>query len=104
MAPTPILMERELGLGGRGAQLVHISIVMSTVALFLVINRLYFRITLGKTFGADDYAIAASMVSLSLSCCASFLLFFLQNYCRQTNVMRISYLRTITDRGLVFYI
>lgn len=62
MAPTPMLMERDLGLGGRGAQLVHISIVMSTVALLLVINRLYFRITLGKTFGADDYAIAASMV------------------------------------------
>jgi hypothetical protein len=64
MAPTPVFVERDLGLGGRGAQLVHVSIAMSAVALLLVLNRLYFRITLGKTFGADDYAIVASMVSL----------------------------------------
>lgn len=61
-----MLVERDLGLGGRGAQLVHISIAMSAVALLLVINRLYFRIILGKTFGPDDYAIAASMVSFSV--------------------------------------
>ena len=68
MAPLPDLVERELGLGGRGAQLVHISIAMSAVAMLLVLNRLYFRITLGKTFGADDYAIAASLVSIFLLC------------------------------------
>lgn len=95
------LVERSLGLGGRGAQLVNISIAMSAVALLLVLNRLYFRLTLGRTFGADDYAIAASVVSLFLRLS---LFSISHKYPRRaTDVMRITVLRSIADPRPVFY-
>lgn len=59
------VMGRALGLAGRGTTIVVVSLVMTSISLLLVVNRISFSMIRGKTFRADDCAIVASLVSIN---------------------------------------
>ena len=58
-----VLGPRDVGLAGRGSSLVVISIVFTSLALLLVILRIGARLFAGLRLGADDVAIAFSVVN-----------------------------------------
>lgn len=57
---------RDVGIKGRGIELVIVSIVFTAVAVALVATRLSTRFQTGRKLGKDDYAIVASVVRLQL--------------------------------------
>lgn len=68
MDPSPAkssLNQRGLGFGGRGSHLVISALVGPLLATLLVLNRVYFRLRLVRTLGADDMLIVASTASTS---------------------------------------
>ena len=58
------LATRDVGVGGRGAHLVILSLVGLVLSTILVFNRIYWRISLVHTLGLDDLCIALSLVRL----------------------------------------
>ena len=58
-----ILEPRQIGVHGRGVNLVIVSIIFVTIAFCLVGARVGSRLSTGRKLGPDDYAIIASVVS-----------------------------------------
>lgn len=57
-----VVTARELGLHGRGMELVNISIVFTSIAFALVLARVSTRLKMSSKLGWDDCCICASMV------------------------------------------
>lgn len=57
------IVGRNVGIQGRGVELVIVSLVFVSVALCLVLGRLWSRMAAKRSFGLDDYAITLSLVS-----------------------------------------
>lgn len=69
VTPTgPLLTERAFGLlGERGTSMVIIEFVMTSIAILLVINRLFVRLSIEFRPCPDDWTIISSMVRKSTS-------------------------------------
>lgn len=51
--------------------LVVVQLLMPSIAILLVANRVYFRVKLAKVLAWDDYAIIAAIVSILLFPCVN---------------------------------
>ncbi|KAM5454668.1 hypothetical protein MaudCBS49596_001965 [Microsporum audouinii] len=64
--PRVLLSTRSFGLGGPASSMVTIDIVMTSVAIALVLNRVVVRLITSKKLASDDYVIIGSLLYFAL--------------------------------------